>query len=51
MESDLTWTCITLVCYKKYLTDFAANNGNVSFFKHHTLFDLEKLESIVLQIA
>ena len=32
---------ITLIWYKKYLNDFATNNSNVWFFKHHTLSDLE----------
>ena len=32
---------ITLIWYKKYLNDFATNNSNNWFFKHHTLSDLE----------
>ena len=42
---------ITLILYKKYLTDIATNNSNVWFFKHQTLSELEKLDLIVLQIA
>ena len=36
---------------QKYLTDFATNNSNVWFFKHHALSDREKLDLIVFQIA
>ena len=60
---QLFWKLIWIYCYllnrirldlelhHSNLTDFATNNSNVWFFKHHTLSDLEKLDLIVLQIA
>ena len=51
MELDYTWTCMTLVLYKKHLTDFATSNINVLFFQTQHIICLGNLDLSVLQIA